>query len=115
MAGVLVADMKHEDYQFIVESVQEEIDLAKLQGLEVTRKLANGWNHNENMKWDTMAISNETASKLIANEFKTFDEFSEFNLRNESENQKIEILYRKIPNKNREEDIYIIETIFINE
>ena len=108
--------MKHEDYQFIVESVQQEIDLAKLEGLEATRKLAKGWNHNENMKWDIMAISNETASKLIGDEFKTFEEFEKFeDSLDFSNHSKINVLYRIVENKDRDEEVFIIETIFIDE
>ena len=68
------------------------------------------------MKWDVMAISNETANKLIQGKFKLFDD-----LKNEADNdvssynKKNEILYRKIKNKNRDEFVYVIETIFINE
>ena len=62
-----------------------------------------------------MAVSNQTANKLIKGEFETFDEFDEFSSENRPRNAKIEVLYRKVTNNNREENIYIIETIFINE
>ena len=62
-----------------------------------------------------MTVSSETANKLLAGEFNSFEELYEFNIENEPETTKIEVLYRKVRNNNREEDIYVIETIFINE
>lgn len=67
------------------------------------------------MKWELLAISSETASKLIQGEFSTFDEFE-----NEARNtmdrpSEIEVLYREVFNSNIEDYVYIIETIFINE
>ncbi|MCF6351118.1 MAG: hypothetical protein L3J23_08855 [Flavobacteriaceae bacterium] len=100
---------------WLEEIVQEEIDQGKLKGLEATREAINTWNHNQEYNWQLLEVSNQTAHKLIQGEFKTLEELEEFSLKNETETTKIEILYRKIINNNREENIYIIETIFINE
>ncbi|WP_282057174.1 hypothetical protein [Maribacter luteus] len=60
-----------------------------------------------------MNIPKETANKLIKGEFETFEELenADFN----PINSNIEILFREIENTNREEFVYVIETIFINE
>lgn len=113
LAGVLVQQQKAEDDMWLEETVQEEIDLAKLQGLETTRKAINSWNHNPEFKWDLLPISAETANKLLQGEFKTFEELEDADFNPTDSN--IEVLYRKIENTNREEFVYVIETIFINE
>ncbi|OEK08615.1 hypothetical protein A8C32_03970 [Flavivirga aquatica] len=98
---------------WLEEDVQEEIDLAKLQGLEATRKVINTWNHNENLNWRLMAISNETANKLLQGNFKTFKELEKHDF--DYPIKSVEILYRIMFDKNKETDINIIESIFINE
>ncbi|PID68989.1 MAG: hypothetical protein CR968_00195 [Flavobacteriia bacterium] len=115
VTGLLVQEQKAKMDMFVDEVAQMDINIAKLQGLEATRKAVESWNHNEDYQWDLLAISQETANKLLAGEFKTFEELYEFNIENEPETIKIEILYRKVRNNNREEDVYVIETIFINE
>jgi len=62
-----------------------------------------------------MPISNETANKLLQGEFKTFDELYDFNNRDTDYDDKITILFREVINTNRNEFIYIIETVFIDE
>ena len=115
LAGVLVQEQIAETDMWLEDIVQLEVDEAKLKGLEATRKAINSWNHNKEFKWDLLPISKETANKLLAGEFETFDEFYEFSIDDINRELNIEVLYRKIVNANREEDIYIIETIFINE
>ena len=83
--------------------------------MEATRKAINQWNHNDNFKWELLPISKQTANKLLAGEFDTFEKFFEFSIDNVDRNMSNEVLYRREVNNNREEDIYIIETIFINE
>ena len=61
-----------------------------------------------------MAISNETANKLLNGEFITFKEFEDFSF-DSIGSEKVEILYRRTTNPNTENYNYIIETIFINE
>ena len=64
-----------------------------------------------------MAISNETANKLLQGEFNTFYELESFeqNLLNIGY-PNIEILYREQKNPNKDNiPVYIIETIFIDE
>ena len=63
-----------------------------------------------------MAISNETANKLLAGEFTTFEELkSEVLSQGDESYLNIQILYREIYNENRKDHIYVIETLFINE
>jgi hypothetical protein len=97
--------------------VQIELLEAKLNGLDAVRKFVNTYNHNEDYQWALMTISDQTADKLLKGEFKTFEALEEFrrNDLEDVENLNIEVLYREIYNQNREESIYIIETIFINE
>ncbi|WP_407268474.1 hypothetical protein [Tenacibaculum maritimum] len=63
----------------------------------------------------TKYIPNKTLAKLLAGKCKTFEELLDFEGilkdRNSSNNQ---VLYRNIENNVREE-LYIFETIFINE
>jgi len=115
LAGVLVQQQKAETDMWLDEIVQLEIDEAKLQGLEANRKAINSWNHNKEFKWDLLPVSNETANKLLQGEFKTFEAFFEFSQDDIDRELNIEVLYRRVLNTNRDEDIYIIETIFINE
>ncbi|MFL0083374.1 hypothetical protein V2665_10380 [Tenacibaculum maritimum] len=85
--------------------------IAKTNGLEAVRTFLQTYDTDYNL----MAISNQTLAKLLAGRFKTFEELLDFEdilkNRNSSNNQ---VLYRNIENNVREE-LYIIETIFINE
>ena len=55
------------------------------------------------------------ASRSHMDEFTTFDELYEFNTEKDLSGNPPQILYREIMNTNRDEYIYVIETIFINE
>ncbi|OEK08608.1 hypothetical protein A8C32_03930 [Flavivirga aquatica] len=99
---------------WLEEDVQEEIDLAKLEGLEAVRMVINSW-HHDLFTWDLLPISIETANKLLQGDFDTFDEFYEFNIEKDLSGNLPFVLYREITNTNRNEVVYIIETIFINE
>ena len=97
--------------------MQQEILIAKSKGLEETRKVINQWNHNKEFKYELMAVSNVTANKLLQGEFQTFEELKK-ETRSDFEDtgfNSVEILFREIYNESREDYIYIIETIFINE
>ena len=65
LAGVMVTDQKAEIEMWLEEQVQQEIDAAKLEGLEATRKAISRWNHNEEYKWDLMEVSTATANKML--------------------------------------------------
>ena len=112
LAGVLVQEQKAEMDMFLLEDMQLEVDQAKLLGLEATRNAIKSWHHDLNT-WELLPISNETANELLAGEFKTFKELETTDINPNQSN--VEILYRKIKNKNRDEFVYVIETIFINE
>ncbi len=116
LIGVLAQEQRAESDQFLLEDMQLEVDEAKLMGLEATRSAINSWYHELNT-WELLPVSNNTANKLLQNEFDTFDELEKFS-RSDVEDTgfyNIEILYRKVENTNKEKYIYIIETIFINE
>ena len=117
LAGVLVQEQKAEMDQLLEEDMQLEIDLAKLEGLEATRKAINAWNNSKGVYWELLPVSNETANKLLQGEFKTIDDLLDYDSNIESFNTSTTILYRTIKNENREDYIYIdvIETLFINE
>ena len=101
---------------WLEETVQLEIDEAKLLGLAATRKAINTWNHNENLNWQLMAISNETANKLLQGEFNTFYELESFeNSLDFPDTSNVTVLYRIVDNENKEKEVFVIETIFINE
>ena len=61
-----------------------------------------------------MAVSKETADKLVKGAFETFDEFETFSFDSLSD-EDVEIFYRRITNYDVKDYNYIIETIFINE
>ncbi|PCH67757.1 MAG: hypothetical protein COC06_10705 [Bacteroidales bacterium] len=65
-------------------------------------------------KYDLMAISTETAGKLLQGEFKTIEDLEDYQSSVDNNNL-VQILYRTVKNTNREEDVCIIETIFIDE
>ncbi len=116
VAGILVSQMKTEDDALMREVEQQDIEKAKLKGLEAVKKEIETYKYNKKYQWHLLPISKETANKLVQGEFKTFNEFKiaadEDSTRFDN---KIEILYREIYNENREDYINIIETIFINE
>ena len=103
---------------WLEEQVQREIDAAKLEGLEATRKAINSWNHNEEYQWNFLQASPYTTNKLLQGEFKTFEEFEHSSYQDVDADyiNYIHILYRRISNKNEENhNNYVIETIFIDE
>ena len=114
--GIIALQQHRDNVEELGYFVEEQIEKAKLQGLEATRKVVNTWKNHEEYNWKLMAISNETANKLLQGEFKTFDElYDSIYSKPEDINDNIEILYREIYNESRHEYIYVIETIFINE
>ncbi|WP_062060453.1 hypothetical protein [Aquimarina longa] len=97
-------------------AIEEELEIAKTKGLNAVRQFVNAYNHTKAHKWELMAVSKETANKILKGEFRTFEEFKRFEDQLEFSNDtRIQILYRKIYNKNREQQVYIIETIFVDE
>ncbi|MBN1464098.1 MAG: hypothetical protein JW922_10590 [Paludibacteraceae bacterium] len=116
LAGILVDNQKAELDMWLEEVVQQEIDNAKLQGIEATRIAIRKWNHNKEYKWDILDVSAVTANKLLRGEFKTFEELESYGSVTGELISKISILYRRVENKSRKgRSNYIIETIFINE
>ncbi|CAA0205333.1 type VI secretion system tube protein TssD [Tenacibaculum maritimum] len=103
---------QHTELEAMVDTILEEkLATAKTNGLEAVRTFLQTYDTDYNL----MTISNQTLAKLLAGRFKTFEELLDFEdilkNRNSSNNQ---VLYRNIENNVREE-LYIIETIFINE
>lgn len=115
LAGVLVQEQKAEMDEILEESIQDELDLAKLEGLEATRKVVNTWNHNEAYSWHLLSISKETAGKLLQGEFRTFEQLDSHRFQSLIEDDKIQLLYREIFSEKKNEYIYLIETIFFDE
>ena len=116
LAGVLVKQQKAEMDMWLEETVQQEIDEAKLLGLAATRNAINSWNHNEEFDWALLPIYNTTANKLLAGEFETLNDLLDYesNIIDEF-NKNITILYRTVKNENKETSVDVIETLFINE
>ncbi|OEK08610.1 hypothetical protein A8C32_03945 [Flavivirga aquatica] len=96
---------------WLEEDMQEEIDLAKLEGLEAVRMVINSW-HHDLFTWDLEKISNETANKLLQGDFNTFDDLLNYDSSIESYNENITILFRRLKNENKEIPVEIIESIF---
>lgn len=116
LAGVLVQQQKAEDDLWLEETVQLEIDEAKLLGLEATRKAINTWNHNKEFDWDLLPIYNSTANKLLSGEFETLNDLLNYESNVIDDfNKNITILYRTVKNENKETSVDVIETLFINE
>jgi hypothetical protein len=115
IAGMLVKQLKDEQDAFLQEDIQQDIDKAKLLGLEATRLAKNSWHHKFNT-WKLLPIYNDTASKLLLGEFETLNDLISFDSNIIDELDKnITILYRTMANKNKEVTIDIIESIFLNE
>jgi len=114
LAGVLIQQYA-DDLDKSLETVfQQELAEAKLGGLEKVQSFISSWSHSDDYKYDLLAISSESANKLLQGEFRTFDELYES--ANVSPNDKeVYVLYREVRNQNRKEEIYIIETLFLNE
>ncbi|MFA9372113.1 MAG: hypothetical protein ACERIH_10425 [Labilibaculum antarcticum] len=115
LAGVLIQQYSGELDETIEMVVQDELAMAKEEGLKGVQSFVYNNSNSKKDKYDLMAISSETASKLLQGEFKTFEELRGYSDNRIRRSDNIEILYRQIFNKNREEEVYIIETIFINE
>ncbi|MDB0613369.1 hypothetical protein PL371_16165 [Tenacibaculum maritimum] len=103
---------QHTELEAMVDTILEEkLATAKTNGLEAVRAFLQTYDTDYNL----MAISNQTLAKLLAGKFKTFEELLDFERNLASiQQKKIQILYQTIENNIREE-LYIIETIFINE
>ena len=95
------------------EDEANEIKKTKLIGLDAVRNKINSLKHDKEYEWDLLPVSSETANKLLQGEFDTFEELK--NTYFDPYLSNIEILYRKVENINKERDVYIIETIFIDE
>ena len=116
MIFFIESDYKAEFDMMLEEQVQKEIDAAKQEGLEVTRAVVKKWKHSKQYQWDILGVSAVTANKLINGEFKTFEELDKYNVDNRGVYKSINLLYRRIENKNRERYFNcLIETIFIDE
>ncbi|WP_010521215.1 type VI secretion system tube protein TssD [Aquimarina agarivorans] len=112
LAGALIQEQKAEMDMELEADIQKEIDLAKLKGLDATRKAIDTWNHNKKYNWQLMTISSKTANKMLQGEFMTFEQLERFDL-NDTSKKFMQILYRITQHGNKE--VYIIESIFINE
>jgi len=115
LAGVLIQQYSDDLEETIEMVVQQELAEAKEEGLKgVQRFVYNNSNSSKN-KYDLMAISAETACKLLQGEFKIIEDLEDYQSSVDNNNNLVQILYRTVKNMNREEDVCIIETIFIDE
>lgn len=71
---------------WLEQDMQEEIDAAKLDGLEATRRIIDSWHHELNT-WELLPVSKKTANKLLAGEFSTFEELEYFKDNQKTRNQ----------------------------
>ena len=119
LAGVMVAEMKNDIEEQLNATQHKELETAKLEGLEATKKYISATKHipeYQDSPLDIIKVSRTTATKLIYGEFKTYKQFSE-SLRSDRDIYNgIFILIREVENKNRKGYAnHIIESIFINE
>ncbi|REH54962.1 hypothetical protein C7448_102495 [Tenacibaculum gallaicum] len=109
--------------EFFNEVVDQELLKAKSEGLSAVKKYIESWKRRENFQdyyekgfeWRLMAISNETANKLLNGEFITFEGLNDYNEENTDYDDKIFVLYKEKLNTSKNKYDYIIETIFLNE
>ncbi|WP_159295375.1 hypothetical protein, partial [Tenacibaculum maritimum] len=96
---------------FIKEVIKQELEEAKLKGIEAVEDFVA---IHENIEgYSLIEITPETLNKLINGEFKTIKELEVFN--NSSVGVKeIKLLFKEVLNPNRDEYICFIETIFLN-
>lgn len=96
----------------IIRQYTEELNQAKQQGLNAVEKwVRNNRQRLEGVEYGLMPVSYETASKIWMGKFKTWEEMRTFDF--DLEFKKNHILYRRQKDAIRKEEIYIIETFFI--
>ncbi|WP_062060449.1 type VI secretion system tube protein TssD [Aquimarina longa] len=118
VAGILIQPIKAEWDEALDMAIEEELEIAKTKGLNAVRQFVNAYSHTKAHKWELMALSKETANKMLKGEFRTFEELENFESNLESYDNsrtRVEILYRISKKTNRNINNYIIETIFIDE
>ena len=116
LAGVLIQQYADDLDETLEMVLQEELAMAKKEGLKGIQQFVYNNSNSKKNKYDLMAVSAETVGKLIQGEFKTFDELKYYTLScGDESNLNLQVLYREVYNKNRKDDMYIIETIFIDE
>ncbi|MCF6351120.1 MAG: hypothetical protein L3J23_08865 [Flavobacteriaceae bacterium] len=99
---------------YLEDALQRDLAHAKTKGLKEIEKFVRVYGDSDGFR--LAEISKETVNKLLQGEFKTMEELREYEENLDfSDFSKINVLYRIVENKNRDEDIYIIETIFIDE
>ncbi len=115
VSGMLVQQQKAESDMLLEQSIQMDIDLAKLEGLEAIRKEINTWNHDKKFNWRLLSVTKETANKLVQSEFETMNEVRAFDSDVESFHRDVNILYRNMEDPNQDgRIIQVIEAIFLN-
>ena len=112
VAGILLEPIKASWDEALDMAIAEELEIRKAEGLEGVRKFVRDY---ESKGYNLIAVSKETADKLVNGEFQTFLELEEFSRKDYEEigNLNVEILYRETYNKNREENFKNYEYFFI--
>ncbi|WP_064966703.1 hypothetical protein [Tenacibaculum ovolyticum] len=95
---------------FIKEVIKQELEEAKLKGVEAVEKFQK---INKKEGYHLIDITVETLNKLLNEEFKTIKELGDFN-DSSIGLKEIKLLYKEVTNPNRDQYIYFIETIFLN-
>ncbi len=99
LAGVLIQQYSGELDETLEMAVQQELAMAKEEGLKGVKRFVDGWGHDKDYAYRLEAISAETASKLLQGEFKTFDELVTFNSEQIDLSEDYQItLFQKIKN-----------------
>ena len=116
VAGAFAQELKAEQDEILDEIVLKELEIAKQKGIEAVEQFVDNYGHNERYNYNLLAISNQTANKLMAGEFESFKKFEKEVLSIGDEyNEQVRVFYKEVYNENKEDYVHIIETIFINE
>nr|WP_320117749.1 hypothetical protein [uncultured Marinifilum sp.] len=115
LAGVLIQQYADDLDETLEMAVQDELAMAKEEGLKGVQSFVYNNSNSKKDKYDLMAISAETANKLLQGDFKILEDLEDYQSGVDTGNNPVHILYRTVKNVNRKEDVYIIETIFIDE
>ena len=116
LAGVLIQQYSNDLEETIEMLVQQELAEAKEEGLKGVQSFVYNNSNSKKNKYDLMAISTETAGKLLRGEFKTMSKLKGFDSEIESFDKPISILFRSVKNPNRGGDfMQVIESIFLKQ
>ncbi|MFA9372115.1 MAG: hypothetical protein ACERIH_10435 [Labilibaculum antarcticum] len=115
MAGVLIQQYSGELEESLEMVLQDELVMAKEEGLKGVQRFVDRWGQSNDYKYQLLPISSETSNKLLQGEFKKISDLLEFEDSLEGNlSSAVYLLTREVENKNRDEDIVIVESLIIN-